>query len=316
MNRSWLSWTPRPKNGRWMWPSLFLISFRLFYPLLILLFSFLLLDLAKMSTYGSPSSYFSLSAPSSLFFFSSDLAQLSPNWPICMYRFVLNFSSPSLHYFICLFFSKILPSSCSPLPTPCLFSSPPSLSFLSLSLSPSQSLLSAKESELQECQGRLAQLEEQPRAAQTGADRATIVRMKQVSFWRILHLEGFFSISFFGKIFSSNCFFHSNFRSGMHSCPHCRGSCRRRQRTWRPLPHNSITPDRRLTLSWSTHNSTRWHQSQYITTYQYQYITVYLSILQPRVPVINSWLQHITVYLSILLYTTKCDMSGGGATED
>ena len=135
MNRSWLSWTPRPKNGRWMWPSLFLISFLLFYPLLILLFSFLLLDLAKISTYGSPSSYFSLSAPSSLFFFSSDLAQLSPNWPICMYRFVLNFSSPSLHYFICLFFSKILPSSCSPLPTPCLFSSPPSLSFLSLSLS-------------------------------------------------------------------------------------------------------------------------------------------------------------------------------------
>ena len=116
------------------------------------------------------------------FFFPSDLAQLSPNWsihvPLC-FKFFLSFFSYSLHCFICLFFSKILPSSCSPVPTPCLFSFPPLCHF---SLSPSQSLLSAKESELQECQGRLAQLEEQLRAAQTGADRATIVRMKQVSF--------------------------------------------------------------------------------------------------------------------------------------
>ena len=69
-------------------------------PPLVLLFSFLLLDLAKIAAHGPPSSYFSPSAPSSLFFFSSYLAQLSSNWSI--YLFVLNFSSPSLILFITL----------------------------------------------------------------------------------------------------------------------------------------------------------------------------------------------------------------------
>ena len=78
-----------------------------------------------------------------------------------------------------LFVSSVSSPARYPLTSPNLFSS---LSLCVISLSLPQSLLSAKESELQECQGRLAQLEEQLRAAQTGADRATIVRMKQVSF--------------------------------------------------------------------------------------------------------------------------------------
>ena len=61
-------------------------------PPLVLLFFFLLLDLAKIAAYGPPSSYFSpLFLP---FLFPSDLAQLSPNWPI-YFLCIKIFSSPS-----------------------------------------------------------------------------------------------------------------------------------------------------------------------------------------------------------------------------
>lgn len=107
----------------------------------------------------------SLSAPSALFFFIRSCSVKNSQLVYLSLEFIVPLSLSSL----CLL---------SLLQQDTLFN--PSLYHFSLSLP--QSLLSAKESELQECQGRLAQLEEQLRAAQTGADRATIVRMKQVSF--------------------------------------------------------------------------------------------------------------------------------------
>lgn len=147
-------------------------------PPLVLLFFFLLLDLAKIAAHGSPSSYFSLLflPSSSLFFRSSSVVSKLAYLPLRLKIF----SSPSPPILF-------ITSSVDTYYLPLVLRSQPLVSFhlpplCHLSLSPPQSLLSAKESELQECQGRLTQLEEQLRAAQTGADRATIVKMKQVSF--------------------------------------------------------------------------------------------------------------------------------------
>ena len=195
MNTSWLSWTPRPKNGRWV-VTLPLPPFpppSFVPPLVPFLYFVLPLDLAwhKYFPMIIPLAV-SLSAPSALFFFiRSWSVKMSPNWPIYL---LIAFIFPLHLLFMSSVSSLVLPSH---------FPQPFSLSFYHFSLSLPQSLLSAKESELQECQGRLAQLEEQLRAAQTGADRATIVRMKQVSFWWIWQRD-LFNISYFGNTTTCN----------------------------------------------------------------------------------------------------------------